>query len=404
MERSALAERPAHVPSERVVDFDVYHADWLDLGFHEFFATLQTQDRHDLVWTPRNEGHWIVTSGPAIWEILPNHEDFSNRIVLIPKSVGEQDSRVPSTLDPPRHRPFRALMNAGLSPGRVRLIESSIRQTAAELIEGFRAVGHCDFTRQYAQELPIRVFLTIIDLPLSDVEDLKYWAGQIVHPDGENSFERAAQWFHDYLDPVIERRLGGDADDLFSTMINGTVDGRALARSEMHDLCLQALLGGLDTVVNFMGFMMLGLARDQGLRRRLSSDPGQIPPAIEEFLRRYGVVNVARVASRDLEYDGVILREGDVVMLPTALVGVDRRMNENPFSLDIDRPAGRHAAFGRGIHFCPGAPLARAEIRVTLEEWLSRIPEFRLAQDHDIRFRSGIVGTVRGVSLEWDTP
>lgn len=200
---------------------------------------------------------------------------------------------------------------------------------------------------------------------------------------------------------MIDRRLGGDGTDLFSVMINGTVYGRPLTKEEMHNLCLQALLGGLDTVVNFLGFMMLGLAGNEDLRHRLTVDSGMIPKAIEEFLRRYGVVNVARVVSRDMECNGVWLKQGDIVMLPTSLVGTDERINACPFAIDLDRPQSRHATFGRGLHFCPGAYLARAEIKITLEEWLRRIPEFTLASDSSPRFRSGIVGTVRGVSLVW---
>jgi cytochrome P450 len=403
MATAPWAERPAHVPPERVVDFDVYNADWSTDGYHEFFARLQADGMPDLVWTPRNEGHWIATRGELIWDIFPNHADFSNHLVIVPKSVGLQDRRVPSTLDPPDHKHFRSLMDAGMGPQKIRQIEPLIRETAVRLIEGFRADGHCDFTRQYAEELPIRVFLGIVDLPLSDVDELKYWARQIVHPDGETTFEVAAKWFHDYMEPVIDARLGGDGQDLISTMINGNVYGRALTRTEMHNLSLQALLGGLDTVVNFLGFVMLDLAGDPQLRRRLASDPKAIGPAIDEFARRHAVVNVARWINRDLVCDGVELKEGEVIMLPTVLVGMDERVNACPFTIDIDRRNSRNAAFGRGPHFCPGAHLARAETRITLEEWLARIPEFELAASAELRFRSGIVGTVKGVEVKWET-
>lgn len=396
-----LAERPDNVPPERVVDFDVYYADWLETSYHEYFGQLQSNRKLGLVWTPRNEGHWIATRGELIWEILPDHEHFSNHLVIVPRSIGEQDRRIPSTLDPPEHQPIRALMDAGLGPKSIRQIEPLIRQLAIDLIESFARDGHCDFNRQYAQILPIQVFLGLVDLPLSDVDELKYWCGQIVHPDGENSFETASQWFRDYLGPVIERRRGGDGTDLFSIMINGNVHGRPLDREEMYNLCLQALLGGLDTVVNFMGFMMLGLAQNAEVRSRLAADSAMIPKAVEELLRRYSVVNVARVVRGDMQCEGVELKQGDIVMLPTSLVGTDEKLNKCPFTVDLDRKRPRHAAFGRGPHFCPGVHLARAEIRVTLEEWLRRIPEFSLAPDAEPKFRSGIVGTVRGVSLVW---
>lgn len=404
MADAGLAERPDHVPPERVVDFDVYSANLAGASYHDFFARLQADGLPDLVWTPRNEGHWIATRGGLIWDILPNFADYSNNLVIVPRSVGLQDRRVPSTLDPPDHKHFRSLMDAGLGPARIRELEPLIRATAIDLIEGFRADGHCDFNRQYAEQLPIRVFLGMVDLPMSDLDEMKYWCGQIVHPDGETTFEVAARWFHDYLDPIIESRLGGDGRDLFSTMINGTVHGRPLTREEMHNLCLQALLGGLDTVVNFLGFMMLDLARTPDVRRRLVSDSRAISSAIEELLRRNGVVNVARQVRHDLACDGVTLKKDDVVMVPTVLFGLDERINACPFAVDIDRRGPRNVAFGRGPHFCPGVYLARAEVKITLEEWLARIPDFELAPDADLKYRSGIVGTVKGIRLVWPTP
>lgn len=396
-----LASRPDHVPRDRVVDFDVYYADWLNAGYHEYFAELQAPGMPSLIWTPHNEGHWIATSGQLIWDIFPDHKQFSNHLVIVPKSVGEQDRRIPSTLDPPEHQHYRALMDAGMGPKSIRKIEPLIRRLTIDLIESFRDDGCCDFNRQFAEVLPIQVFLGLVDLPLSDVEELKYWCGQIVHPDGENSFETAAQWFRDYLGPVIDQRLGGSGTDLFTIMINGSVQGRSLNKDEMHNLCLQALLGGLDTVVNFLGFMMLGLAKDEKVRHRLATDIAMVPKAVEELLRSYGVVNVARVVRRDMHCDGVELKQGDIVMLPTSLVGTDEQLNKCPFVLDLDRQRPRHAAFGRGPHFCPGVHLARAEIKITLEEWLRRIPNFSLASGAEPKFRSGIVGTVRGVSLAW---
>ena len=306
-----------------MVDFDVYYSDWLDVGYHAYFADLQAPGMPGLVWTPRNEGHWIATSGELIWDIFPDHEYFSNHLVIVPRSAGEQDRRIPSTLDPPEHKYYRALMDAGMGPKSIRKLEPLIRQVAIDLIESFRNDGCCDFNRQYGQILPIQVFLGLVNLPLSDVNDLKYWCGQIVHPDGENSFETAAQWFRDYLGPIIDRRLGGSETDLFSIMINGSVHGQPLNKEEMHNLCLQALLGGLDTVVNFLGFMMLGLAENENVRRCLAADREAIPKAVEEMLRSYGVVNVARVVRQDMHCDGVALKQGDIVMLPTSLVGTD---------------------------------------------------------------------------------
>ena len=394
--------RPENVPADRVIDFDMNDPGDLARGFHESFAVLQQPNVPDLVWTPRNEGHWLVTSGKLMMEIFPDFENFSNRIIVIPKSVGEQHQMLPTTLDPPDHRHYRVLLNAGLSARTVNAREASIRRMAAGLIDGFAADGHCNFVSDYAEKLPIHVFLGMVDLPLEDAAKLKYWSDLIVHPDGTMAYADAAQLIYDYLDPYIERRLGGGGDDLLSLIVNGQVRGQPLTKAEMQSLCMQALIGGIDTVVNFLGFVLRFLAENPAKRAELASDPGLIPAAIEEFLRRFPVVNVAREVRHDLDYAGVRLKQGDVVMLATALVGTDARMNQCPLEVDFQRTAAQHGSFGKGIHFCPGAFLARTEVRITIEEWLKRIPDFEVAAGAEISFCSGIVGGVKSLPLVWD--
>ncbi len=208
-----------------MIDFDVNNPRDLARGFHESFEVLQQPNVPDLVWTPRNEGHWLVTSGKLMMEIFPDFENFSNRIIVIPKSVGEQHQMLPTTLDPPDHRHYRVLLNAGLSAKVVNAREDSIRGMAARLIDGFAGDGHCDFVSDYAEKLPIHVFLGMVDLPLDDAAKLKYWSDLIVHPDGTMSYAEAAQLIYDYLDPYIEHRLTAGGDDLLSQIVNGQVRG-----------------------------------------------------------------------------------------------------------------------------------------------------------------------------------
>lgn len=399
---NAAQARPDNVPADRVIDFDVNNPNDLARGFHESFEVLQKPNIPDLVWTPRNEGHWLVTSGKLTMEIFPDFENFSNRIIVIPKSVGEQHQMLPTTLDPPDHRHYRVLLNAGLSAKAVNAREQSIREIAGGLIDGFARDGHCNFVSDYSEKLPIHVFLGMVDLPLEDAAKLKYWSDLIVHPDGTMSYADAAQLIYDYLDPYIESRLTTDGDDLLSRIVNGEVRGHPLTKPEMQSLCMQALLGGIDTVVNFLGFVFRFLGEHADKRLELANHPDLIPAAIEEFLRRYPVVNVAREVRHDLDYAGVRLRKGDVVMLASALVGTDERMNQCPLEVDFHRKSGQHGTFGKGIHFCPGAYLARTEVRISIEEWLKRIPEFEVAPDANILFCSGIVGGVKSLPLVWD--
>lgn len=264
MNAKPLAERPAHVPADRVIDFDLYQPPGVEQGFHAAWQRLHAPGIPDLVWTPHNGGHWMATRGDKIAEVFGDYARFSCRVMLVPKAVGEQHQMLPVVLDPPAHRPYRLLLNSSLAPKIVRGLEGRIRELAGALIDAVRGDGACNFTTAYAEILPVQIFMSMVDLPQTDVPKIKGWTAHIVHPDGRMSHQEAQQHIYDYLDPYIDARLGSDGQDMLSRIINGKVNDRALTKPEMLSLCMQMLLGGLDTVVNFMGFALLFLAQNSG--------------------------------------------------------------------------------------------------------------------------------------------
>ena len=211
-----------------------------------------------------------------------------------------------------------------------------------------------------------------------------------------------AQQFRDFLKPVIAQRRGSGGDDLISRVVSGEIHGRAMTDVEAEDICMQVLVGGLDTVVNMLGFMMSHLARDHALRRAIAADPELIDGAVLEFLRRFPVVSSSREVTRDMMFEGVPLKAGDMVMAPTPVVAMDDDSNDDPIDFRLGRKGARHSTFGKGDHVCPGAHLARMELKIVLREWFSRIPEFRLADGQPLSFESGIVGSVKPFILAWD--
>jgi cytochrome P450 len=182
------------------------------------------------------------------------------------------------------------------------------------------------------------------------------------------------------------------------------VNGRALTLQESQNLCSQALLGGLDTVAALLGFALLFLARHPAHRRQLTDDPSKIPAAVDEIVRRFGIAVPARVVRQDHEREGVQLRAGDMVVLPTLLHGLDEAEYTNPLEVDFNRDGRSISTFGNGAHVCPGQFLGRAELRITLEEWLRHIPDFGVAPDAGITMTSGIVGAVDRLPLVWPAP
>jgi camphor 5-monooxygenase len=403
-----LVDRPKHVPPDRVVDFDIYAPPGVADDFHMAWKTLQSEGRPSIVWTPHNGGHWLVTRGRVINEVMSDYTRFSSKSIIIPKQQ-KANRLLPIMVDPPEHGPFRILLNSSLSPKAISRAEARIRQTAIELIEQIRLAGQCDFVASYADLLPIHIFLRMAALSTTDAPLLKTFSDAINRPDpngdwGDDGtpFAWAVRHLFEYLSPIIDERTGKDGDDILSRLVNGKIGSRALTKEEALQLCTQTVVGGIDTVANFLGFVMLHLARAPADRRELVDNPGTIPAAVEELLRRYPIVTIGREVLHDVEYEGVLLKRGDMIATPTPLAGLDDKVNDEALKVDFHRSSGEHSTFGSGSHRCPGAHLARTELRISLEEWLSRIPDFALAEGHDVRYIGGLTATVREVHLTWD--
>ncbi len=392
------------VPPELRVDANIYDLPGMQAGFHDAWKAFQDSNR-DIVWTDRNEGHWIALRGDIIADILSGHEHFSSRIIILPRSAGQEHSGlIPTTIDPPEHRWYRKQLNAHLSLSVVRDLEPEIRALSAELIRAFAADGEVDFTARYAEIFPIRIFLTLVNLPQGDAGRLKYLVDMMTNPGSEMTMAEARDALAAYLAPVVADRMERPGTDMISRLVGQPFEGRSMTRDEGLALTLQVLVAGLDTVVNFLSFAMLHLAHDDDMRGRLIDDPGLAMRAVSELFRRYGSVTIARMVRQDMAYRGVNLRAGDLIACPTVLHGVDERENENPLKVDMDRRRPRHSAFGAGAHRCPGQELARAEIAITLQEWLRRIPEFEVANAATLVQRGGINGQIEKLVLKWKLP
>jgi cytochrome P450 len=397
----STVEKPAYVPPGSVVDFDAFNPPEVTKDFHAAWKTLQDSTDLDMVWTPRNEGHWIALRGKVLGEIWNHPEIFSSRVFLLPRSIGEQHKMIPTSLDPPLHGTFRGIINPAFTSKRVQSLEQRIRQEAVDLIEAVRQSGRCNFIEAYAEQFPVRVFLAMVHLPLGDAPRLKHLSDQVIRPDGSMTYNEVMQAFNDYMEPYIRERREAPGDDLLSDMVNARIDGREITFDESMNLTVQILIAGLDTVVNFLGYLMHHLATHADDRARLAADPKLVPNAIDEFMRRFGLVAVCRIVTRDVDFHGVALKKDDVVLLPTMLHGLDDRENPLPMQIDFNRTGGRHSGFGQGPHHCVGRHLARLELRVTIEEWLARIPDFQLAPGQVLECIGGLVGCVRALNLSW---
>jgi camphor 5-monooxygenase len=401
MKSEAASCVPQHVPRDLVVDFDVYDPPGSRQNFHAAWATLLDDAVPPLVWTTANGGHWMPTKGAILARIWADSENFSNRLSVVPKDVGMQFFGIPQSLDAPLHGNFRMLLTGLLGPKAINRMQDQVRALACELINAIEPQGQCDFSADYANVLPVRIFMTMVDLPLADADYLVEINEHIIRPHGGMSVVEANAKLNEYLREPVNRRLGGDREDLLSRMINGRVDGgRTLTPDEAVNMAKLVLQGGLDTVSNLLSFAMNHLASDPSLQVKLAQQPDLVASAVEEMIRRFPVICTGRLVKRDMIYEGVQLHAGDPLVMPNAVHGLDPRENPEPLKVDLDRRERAHTAFGQGAHRCPGAYLARMEARITITEWLRRIPQFAVDSDR-VRYRGGVVAAVEVLPLSW---
>lgn len=401
---SGLAPRPAHVPEDRVVDFNLHQPVPGGKSVQEFWRDLLSAATHDVMWTPHNGGHWLATDPGLCETILADSDRFSSRVVIVPRDpIGETYSNfIPLSLDPPAHGPFRKVLNDNLGPRQVNAIADAIRKLTNDLIDEFENRGHCDFKGEFAEQLPVRIFMSLVDLPEEDLPRLKYLADQFTRPDGTITFPEVENGFREYIGPILRQRRGGTAQDMITNIANAQVNGRLLTDAEAENLTIQALVGGLDTVVNLLSFVFSFLATNPDLQALLARDQAMIEEAMTEFLRRFPVVSDSREARMDIELDGVTIKQRDMIMASTIPIAMSEESNPDALAFLLDRKVRRHSVFGRGAHTCPGMHLARLELKIVLTEWFRRIPAFRLKQGTSLSFTSGIVATVDPFVLEWD--
>jgi cytochrome P450 len=393
---------PSHVPPALVVDFDAFQLPGQTEDPHLRFHELR--QAHDFFYTARNKGHWVFTQSSDIHEVLRNTDLFSSYPAYLQIPEIERPKQKPLELDPPEHLKWRKVLAPIFSPRALEGMESSITALMDELIDGVIDSGSCEFVDDIASRLPIETFLKWMGLP-SDrrVEFLSWVKMKNLSTDAKGAEEGMAKAI-DYLRGVLRERQENPRDDTMSRLLRQTYDGEPIPLEEFVGVCTSVFFAGLNTVTNQMSFFAAFLAKSPEHRRQLASNPDLIPKAVEELMRRYGLPNMIRSAKSDFVHRGVTIRAGDRIMVPLHLIGMDEQQNADPFEVDFRRTTLRHTNFGSGPHKCPGSHLARLELRIFLERWIDRIPEFELAPNAMVGAYCG--SNSLGVShlyLVWET-
>jgi len=400
----AAAEAPSHVPPPLVRDFDLFHFSAPTADLYDECSRI-SREEPAVFFTPHHGGYWVVNRADLLEQAYADWELFSSEKSVggagVPPSPAEIPAFLPVEIDGAMHSELRRPLNLALSPRRVQELSVTARALAVRLIEGLAPRGRCEFVNDFSLKMPMELFLRLVDLPLEDLDYLlKVNQDFLRHPD--ISRRHAAQGeLTAYLDGWVRKRVAEPGHDLMSNIVHLQVEGRPLTHEERVGYMGTVLAGGLDTVGGAMAMSARHLATHPEHRRHLIDNPGAIPNAVDELLRRHSSPTFGRYVVRDVEFGGVSMKRGDRIMLPLMLHGMDERRWDKAREVQLGRSTRGHMAFAAGPHRCPGANLARVELAIFLEEWLKRIPDFAIDPEGQVLFEMGSVVGLKTLPLVW---
>jgi cytochrome P450 len=393
---------PAHVPSELVADFDVYRPLGAGQGYFDSFKAAQDRGLPDIFWSPHNGGHWVSRRRAHQIEVFANSQLFTSEYGLTaPRASIERPKLLPIEADPPKQQHYRALFASAFTSRAIGQLERGARALAVRLVEDLKLRGHCEFVTEFAQHLPIKIFLEMVDLPEADRLVLLPLANAQVEADTPKE-EALAQLFH-YVAGKVAERQANPGEDLISRIVQSDIEGEPIANNDAVGVTALLLIGGLDTVASMLGHVFHHLALHPEQRHALIDNPKLINGAVEEYLRRFALTNPGRSVRNDVEFHGVVMKAMDMIVLATPFGAIDSDDYEDAMTVDFTRKSGTKSTFGAGSHVCPGSMLARLELKIVLEEFLPRIPDFALNPDHAPEIRTGVNGSFATLPLVWAT-
>ncbi|MFC4590867.1 cytochrome P450 [Sphaerisporangium corydalis] len=369
------------------------------------------RQRCPIAHTERFGGAWLPTRYEDIAAIAYDTDRFSSRAIVVsnvrpPLELAPVGGVPPISSDPPFHHDARKLLLPAFTKSAVAHLEPETREFCHSLIDGLAGQDVVDAAHDYAQHIPTRVIARMLGFPPEDGPHFREFvesALEGVNLPPEERIPRMEKLFG-YLLAQIRDHVDNPRDDLTTYLINAELYGSKLEPGHVAGTMSLLLIAGIDTTWSAIGASLWHLARTPADRERLVADPSLLPAAMEEFLRAYAPVTMARLVKEDMRWNGVDMKADDWVLLSFPAANRDPAQFDQAGEVVIDREVNRHAAFGLGIHRCVGSHLARMELRVALEVWLERFPNFSLADPAAVRWATGQVRGPRTLPLRIDRP
>jgi hypothetical protein len=409
--RETPADRPLGTRSEIITgpvsdwatDFSHLEPGWFA---DPYPIQADLRQRCPIARTERFGGGWLPTRYEDVAAIAYDTERFSSRSIIMsnfrpPSELAPAGGSPPISSDPPFHHDARKLLLPAFTRTAVSGQEPATRALCHSLIDGFEGRDVADAARDYAQHIPMRVIADMLGFPPQDGPRFREFVENTLEGINLPPEERMTRMeaLFDYLDAQIRDHLDNRREDLTTYLIDAELRGRKLDPSHVAGTMALLLIAGIDTTWSAIGASLWHLAKTPEDRRRLVAEPRLLATAMEEFLRAYAPVTMARLVQHDMHWRGVDMKADDWILLSFPAANRDPAQFDRAGEIVIDRQVNRHAAFGLGIHRCVGSHLARMELRVALEVWLERIPWFTLEDPSAVTWSAGQIRGPRTLPL-----
>jgi cytochrome P450 len=395
-------------------DYDIFDSQYVNDPYGIWDELRQTCP---MAHTDRWGGSWLPTKYSDVYAIAHDIKTFpsGNGISVVPlvDPAVDGDDVPPNTpspvltsgvppisADPPLHTWTRRLILPTMSNARVAEYEVFTRELCRRLVDDVIERGSGDAATEYAQQIPVRVIGHILGVPEDMSATFTEWVRDVLEfaHDLERRRNGISHIIH-YLHETVSDRQANPRDDFITELLQSDNDGEPITMPVVMGMCALLLIAGIDTTWSSIGSTMWHLAAHPDDRRRLAAEPELMSTAIEEFLRAYAPVTMARRLVEDQEYDGCPMKAGERVLMNFPAACRDPEAFPDADKVILDRRENRHLAFGAGIHRCAGSNLARMELRVAVEEWLARIPEFELTDPAAVTWAGGQVRGPRSIPV-----
>ncbi|WP_439468576.1 cytochrome P450 [Blastomonas fulva] len=400
--RFGMDQVPDHVPPELVRQAGLIYSPEFLADPYTFFPAMHERFPPIFYDVGPFGNAWVLTKHEDALFALRHAEYFSNEDATpFPRDPNNYFYFIPIEIDPPEHRKYRNIVDPVVSPQGVLKLEERIRALANELIDDVIDKGECEFDEVFGRPLPVLVFLDLMGLPRDMCDTFVSWAMALLHSNDRQIMGDTLKTIGDYLTTAIAEKEANPDDGLVSRIVHAEFDGKRISDKEAFGFVTFLFIAGLDTVFATLNNIWLWLARNPERRQEITDNPDNINAQVEELLRVFSVTFSGRTVAQDVEVRGVQMKKGDKVTSILPACNYDPDVFPNPTVVDFNRPKKIILAFTVGIHSCMGAHLARLEIKIALQEWLKRIPDFKVRPGAETVYRPGGVIGPESVPLVW---